>query len=141
MCCRTKHLYFVLSVAIMSAICLLFICNNKYFIIFQSTVCCLFSVSVCLKPLFAHCRPKCESVLTVGGEEEEEEEVQEEEQEEEVEGTAPAQILPQLLLLPPLQSNDSYFQLLWLKPFFELSKEVDTLYCFLHKSRDRDRKG
>ena len=98
----------------------------------QSTVCCLFS-AVCLKPLFAHCRPKCESVLTVGGEEEEEEEeVQEEE--EEVEGTAPAQILPQLLLLPPLQSNDSYFQLCWLKPFFELSKEVDTLYCFLHKS-------
>ena len=59
-----------------------------------------------------------------------------EEVEEEEEATASAQILLLLLLLRPTQSNDSYFQLLCLKLFFEVDHEVDTFYCFLQENRN-----
>ena len=74
-------------------------------------------------------------MLALAGREEEEVEEKEEVEEEE-EATASAQILLLLLLLRPTQSNDSYFQLLCLKLFFEVDHEVDTFYCFLQENRN-----
>ena len=76
----------------------------------QTAACGLFESAACTVPA----EVRISTRGSTGKEKEEEkEEQEEEEEEEEEEASASAQILLQLLQLRPLQSNGSYFPLLW----------------------------